>query len=162
MAERRRASLRAGRPQDVDAIAAIWHRGWRDGHLGLVPEELVAARTERSFRGRAAERVGEMTLAEVDGAIAGFVLVSGGEVEQVYVATGHRGSGVADLLLREAERLVAANGHARAWLAVVPGNGRARAFYERNGWRDEGPFLYPAPTGDGPIPLSCRRYTKQV
>jgi ribosomal protein S18 acetylase RimI-like enzyme len=162
VAERRQATLRAGRPQDADAIGAIWHQGWRDGHLGLVPEKLVAARTEQSFRRRAAEWVSEMTLAEVDGAIAGFVLVLGDEVEQVYVATGYRGSGVADLLLHEAERLVAANGHAKAWLAVVPGNGRARAFYERNGWRDEGPFLYPAPTGDGPIPVPCRRYTKQL
>ena len=67
-------------------------------------------------------------------------MVAGAEVEQVYVAAGHRGSGVARLLLAEAERLVAAGGHPRAWLAVVAGNERARRFYAREGWTDEGPF----------------------
>jgi hypothetical protein len=57
-----------------------------DGHLGLVPRELVEARTDESFRARAWERIREMTLAVVDGAIAGFVLVVDDEVEQVYVS----------------------------------------------------------------------------
>ena len=34
------------------------------------------------------------------------------EVEQIYVAGSHRGSGVADALLAEAERQVGAAGHA--------------------------------------------------
>jgi GNAT superfamily N-acetyltransferase len=40
-------------------------------------------------------------------------MVVGDEVEQVYVAAGHRGSGVAAVLLAEAARRVAANGHRR-------------------------------------------------
>lgn len=155
-------TLRRGRPGDADTLAEIWHRGWRDGHLGLVPQELVEARTQASFRERVARRAGEMTVAVVEGALAGFVLVVGDEVEQVYVDGAYRGTGVADVLLREAERLVRAGGHARAWLAVVPGNGRARAFYERHAWRDEGELLYSAPTEKGPIPVPCRRYAKQV
>jgi ribosomal protein S18 acetylase RimI-like enzyme len=60
----------------------------------------------------------------------------------------------------EAERQVRANGYSKAWLAVVAGNARARAFYERTGWRGEGPFDYAAATEDGPIAVPCRRYTK--
>jgi CubicO group peptidase (beta-lactamase class C family) len=41
--------LRPARPEDAPAIAAIWHLGWRDGHLGNVPAELTAARRENSF-----------------------------------------------------------------------------------------------------------------
>jgi GNAT superfamily N-acetyltransferase len=154
--------LRPGEEQDAGAVADIWRLGWRDAHLGLVPNELVAVRTEESFRVRAAERVSEMTVAVVDGALAGFVLVVGDEVEQVYVAASHRGTGVADALMREAERQVRANGHGTAWLAVVAGNARARAFYERAGWRDEGPFDYSAASEEGPIAVPCCRYTKDV
>jgi GNAT superfamily N-acetyltransferase len=82
-------------------------------------------------------------VAEVDGEIAGFVMVSGDEVEQVYAAAGHLGSGVAAILLTEAARRVA-NGHRRAWLAVATGKARARRFYERQGRVDEGRFDYPA------------------
>jgi GNAT superfamily N-acetyltransferase len=162
MAGETRVTLRRGDPRDAGEIAEIWRLGWRDGHLGLVPEELVEARTEESFRVRAAERVGEMTVAVVDGDVAGFVLVADDEVEQVYVDASHRGTGIADMLLGEAERQVRENGHAEGWLAVVAGNARARAFYERRGWRDEGPFDYIAGGAGEPIAVPCRRYTKDV
>ena len=82
------------------------------------------------------------------------------EVEQVYVSALHRGTGVAAVLMAEAERRVRENGHRKAWLAVVAGNARARAFYERTGWHDEGPFDYTAAAEDGPITVPCHRYTK--
>jgi GNAT superfamily N-acetyltransferase len=94
--------------------------------------------------------------------VAGFVMVSRDEVEQVYVSAAHRGSGVAGVLLTEAERQVRAGGHDTAWLAVVAGNARARRFYERSGWVDDGMFNYPAPHEDGPIPVPCHRYVKRV
>jgi GNAT superfamily N-acetyltransferase len=155
-------SLRPATPEDADAVAEIWRLGWRDGHEGLVPQELVDARTDESFHTRAADRVGDTTVAVVDGAIAGFVMVVDDEVEQVYVSAPHRGTGVAGALLEEAERQVRANGHSEAWLAVVAGNARARAFYERRGWRDDGPFVYAAATESGPIDVPCHRYTKSV
>jgi GNAT superfamily N-acetyltransferase len=127
-----------------------------------VPEELVEARTPDSFRTRARERVTESTVAVVDGDVAGFVMVVGDEVEQVYVSAAHRGKGVADALMSEAERQVRANGYSQGWLAVVAGNARARAFYERCGWSDEGPFDYAAASGTGPIVVPSHRYTKVV
>ncbi|PRX46603.1 ribosomal protein S18 acetylase RimI-like enzyme [Prauserella shujinwangii] len=157
-----RIELRPARPEDAGAIAEIWCAGWSDGHRGNVPDELAAARTEESFRARAPRRVGDAAVAVVAGEVAGFVMVVGDEVEQVYVAAAHRGGGVAAALLDEAERRVAASGHDQAWLAVVPGNARARRFYERRGWTDEGPFEHAAEGPDGPITVPCRRYTKQV
>jgi GNAT superfamily N-acetyltransferase len=154
--------LRPGRPEDAGSVAEIWRAGWRDGHLGFVPDELVAARDEASFRTRATERVADTTVAVVDGRVAGFVMVVDDEVEQVYVSAHQRGSGVADTLLREAERQVGAAGHSRAWLAVVAGNGRARRFYERNGWSDDGLFDHRAPGPDGPITVPAHRYVKDV
>ncbi|HEY4569787.1 MAG TPA: GNAT family N-acetyltransferase [Kribbella sp.] len=155
-------TLRPAVADDADAVAAIWYAGWRDGHLGHVPEELVAVRTEESFWTRAAQRVADTTVAVVGDEIAGFVMVVGDEVEQVYVSRDHRGSGVAGTLLSEAERQVKAGGHSEAWLAVATGNERARRFYERNSWTDGGAFDYPANVGSGTLPVPCHRYVKQV
>jgi GNAT superfamily N-acetyltransferase len=154
--------LRPARAEDAGAIATIWESGWRDGHLGQVPDALVAIRTQESFRLRAAERVGDTTVAQVDDEVAGFVMVVGDEVEQVYVSAAHRGSGIAAVLLDEAERLVAARGHSMAWLAVVPGNARARRFYERRGWIDDGPFNYLVGHPGGVADVPCHRYVKPV
>ncbi|WP_344180805.1 GNAT family N-acetyltransferase [Kribbella lupini] len=155
------AGLRPATPADADAVAAIWYTGWHDGHDGNVPEELTAVRTKDTFWTRAAERVAETTVATVGQAVAGFVIVSGDEVEQVYVSTDHRGSGIAGVLLTEAERQVAEAGHPAAWLAVATGNGRARRFYERSGWTDDGPFDYQAAVDGGTIAVPCHRYVKK-
>lgn len=157
-----RVTLRAATPGDAPAIADVWWRGWRDGHLGNVPDALVRDRTEASFGVRALPRTADTVVAIVDGAVAGFVMVVDDEVEQVYVAAAHRGGGVAAALLDEAERHVARDGHERAWLAVVPGNARARRFYERRGWRDDGLFEYSAAGGEGPIRVPAHRYVKRV
>jgi GNAT superfamily N-acetyltransferase len=155
--------IRRAEPGDAAAIAEIWHAGWRDGHLGHVPDALVAVRTDESFRVRAAGRVADTSVAVAGGEVAGFVMVDGDEVEQVFVAARHRGTGVAGELLREGERRVAAAGHPEAWLAVVAGNERARRFYEREGWRDAGPFAYDARVEDGTtVPVPCHRYVKRL
>jgi GNAT superfamily N-acetyltransferase len=154
--------MRPGTGADAPVVASIWFRGWRDGHEGQVSDELVSARTEASFRLRASQRVADTTVATVDGAVAGFIMVVEDEVEQVYVARDHRGTGVAAALLARAEEIVAANGHESAWLAVVPGNARARRFYERNGWTDTGLIEYPAATADGSVSTSAHRYDKRI
>jgi len=155
-------SLRPATAPDAEAVAPIWHRGWQQAHLGNVPEELTAARTERSFWTRARERVPQTTIAEVDGQLAGFIMVVDDELEQVYVDEAHRGTGVAAVLLAEAERQIRAGGHPTAWLAVVAGNEPARRFYAKHGWIDEGPFAYRASAAAGPITVPARRYTKAV
>ncbi|HWM72632.1 MAG TPA: GNAT family N-acetyltransferase [Nocardioides sp.] len=154
--------IRPATADDAAAVARIWEAGWRDAHLGNVPDELVRVRTSETFRTRAAERVADTAVATVGDEVAGFVMVADDEVDQVYVDQSHRGGGVAGLLLAEAERLVAAGGHARAWLAVATGNRRARRFYERQGWTDNGAFQHQAPVGDGSIAVPCHRYVRPV
>lgn len=154
--------IRPAQPADSGQIATIWYEGWRDGHLGHTPDALLAARSPESFAQRAAERVADTTVAVVGDEVAGFVMVVGDEVEQVYVSGRHRGTGIANVLLTEAERLVAAGGHDIAWLAVATGNSRARRFYERQGWSDAGAFDYAAYGDEGPIPVPCHRYEKPV
>jgi putative acetyltransferase len=142
-------------------VAEIWHEGWHDAHAGHVPGGLAAARTLPAFRERVEAAVPVTTVAVADGEVAGFVMVVGDEVEQVFVGRAHRGTGIAEVLLEEAERQVAA-AYDVAWLAVVVGNTRARRFYERRGWADAGDLPYEVTAAGETFVSPCRRYTKQV
>lgn len=153
--------LRPAGPGDVDAIAAVWHAGWADGHLGHVPAALAAHRGLDDFRRRVPSRLAGTTVALLGGRVVGFVTVHADEVEQVYVARAARGSGIADALLARAEREAARRAPV-VWLAVASGNARARRFYERNGWADSGALEYAAEVEGGTLAVACRRYTKRV
>ena len=145
------------------AIAEIWRRGWADGHLGNVPDALVAIRTPETFQARTVEGLGAH-----DG--------RGGRGDRGRVRHGgrrrgragvrrrqpHRGSGVAGVMLGRGRAAGGGGGVREAWLAVAPGNARARRFYERSGWSDAGMFDYLASSADGPIPVPCHRYIKAV
>ena len=155
--------VRPATDADVPVVAEIWHAAWLDAHLGNVPDRLVEIRTPESFLVRTAPRVADTTVAEVESRIAGFVVVGGDEVEQLFVDRRHRGTGIAAELLGAGERRIASAGYEVAWLAVVPGNARARRFYERQGWSDDGPFDYQAGLEDGgTIGVPCHRYTKPL
>jgi len=157
--------LRPATADDVDAIGSLFHQGWHDVHPGHVPDGLTERRTPEAFHDRVAQRVAqtdETTVAEVDGTIAGFIMVSGDEAEQVYVDRAFRGSGIAAILLTEAERQIGADGHDVAWLAVVRGNDRAQAFYAKQGWVDEGDVDYPVSALGEEFISPCRRLTKRV
>jgi len=157
--------LRPATADDVDAIVAVFHQGWHDVHPGRVPDGLTERRTPEAFHERVSARVAETdetTVADVDGTVAGFIMVSGDEAEQVYVDRAFRGSGVAALLLTEAERQIAAGGYDVAWLAVVRGNERAQAFYAKQGWIDEGDFDYPVTALGESFISPCRRFTKRL
>jgi GNAT superfamily N-acetyltransferase len=157
--------LRPATADDVEAVTAVFHQGWHDVHPGRVPDGLTERRTPEAFRDRVSQRIAETdetTVAEVDGVVAGFIMVSDDEAEQVYVDRAFRGTTVAALLLTEAERQIAAAGHDVAFLVVVRGNDRARAFYARQGWTDEGDVDYPVQALGQDFISPCRRFTKRV
>src|SRR6478735_657881 len=154
--------IRPAQADDMAAVADIWHRAWHVGHAGRVPDGLTAARTLEAFHARTPSRVADTTVAEVDGELVGFTMVAGDEVEQVFVDPRSHGTGVAAPLLAAAEQQVAAAGHDVAWLAVVVGNARARAFYEKHGWHDVGDLPYEVSAGGTPYVSPCRRYEKDV
>jgi GNAT superfamily N-acetyltransferase len=154
--------LRPAVPEDMAAVADIWHAAWHVAHPGHVPDGLTAARTLEAFHERTPSRVADTTVAEADGRVVGFIMIDHDEVEQVFVDPDLHGSGIAAPLLAEAERQVVAAGYDVAWLAVVVGNARARAFYEKHGWSDAGYLPYEV-TALGEHYISpCRRYEKDV
>jgi GNAT superfamily N-acetyltransferase len=154
-------TLRPAAPDDVAVIADVWYRGWGDGHLGHVPERLLPHRDAASFLRRVPERLANTTLASIDGRSVGFVTLCDDELEQLYVDASARGSGVAVMLIRHAERTIGER-FERAWLAVATGNARARRFYAREGWADVGAFDYLAQVEGGTIAVPSHRYEKHV
>jgi ribosomal protein S18 acetylase RimI-like enzyme len=153
--------LRAGTADDVDAIADVWHRAWRDGHLGHVPDALLVHRGVESFRRRVPERLSATTVATIESVIVGFVMVRSDELEQLFVSESARGSGAAVALIRHGESIIREH-FGLAWLAVATGNARARRFYEREGWSDAGPFDYQAQVVGGSFSVPCHRYEKRL
>jgi GNAT superfamily N-acetyltransferase len=154
-------TIRPAGAADMAAVADLWHEGWHSGHAGHVPEGLTALRTLEAFHERTPARVADTTVGIGDsGELLGFVMVVGDEVEQVFVGPAGRGTGLAAVLLAEAEKQVAAGGHAQAWLAVVAGNARARRFYEKCGWVDKGDLPYDVTAGGRTWTSPCRRYVK--
>jgi putative acetyltransferase len=153
------ASLRPAGDADVGAIASIWHDAWHDAHDAHVPAGLVDDRPLLYFTGRAPDLIARSTIAEDASGIVGFVTVSDDELDLLFVAVRARGSGVAGALLTDGERQIAAR-FDTAWLEVVTGNARARAFYARQGWRDTGPADHMVDTSGGRVLVASHHYEK--
>ena len=74
----------------------------------------------------------QVTVAETSGRIVGFIAVSGGWVEQLYLDPGWAGQGIGSRLLAQATA-----GMSHVKLHCFRANTGARRFYERHGFRAE-------------------------
>jgi putative acetyltransferase len=153
------ASLRPADDADIVAIASLWHDAWHDAHDAHVPAGLVDERPLHYFTGRVPGLIDRTTVAEDQTGVVGFVTVDGDELDLLFVAARGRGSGIAGELLAHGEQQIAAR-FDTAWLEVVTGNGRARSFYARQGWRDTGPADRVIETSPGPTVVPQHRYEK--
>jgi ribosomal protein S18 acetylase RimI-like enzyme len=155
-------SVRTAVGSEIDLLAEIWYQGWQDAHERIVPAALARLRTRASFQERLASALPDVRVAGPDGAPVGFCMVKGEELYQMYVAPEARGTGVAAVLVADAEARLAKRGVEVAWLACAVGNDRAARFYEKCGWRRAGTVSYqPDAAGDVP-PLQVWRYEKRL
>jgi GNAT superfamily N-acetyltransferase len=147
-------TVRPAVPEDVDAVADVHVRSWRWAYADLLPDDLLAGlraedrvpqwqrRIESADPGRA------LLLADMDGAVVGFVAVGAGreqvggpevgELMAIYVVPAVAGTGTGRALHDAGLAWLMDRGfnHARLW--VLSSNARARGFYERMGWRADG------------------------
>ena len=91
---------------------------------------------------------------------AGFCIVKGDELYQLFVSAPSRGSGAAAALIADAEARLAESGVETAWLACAIGNERAARFYEKCGWTRVGTMLNRLDTSTGQFPLEVWRFEK--
>jgi GNAT superfamily N-acetyltransferase len=155
-------TVRAAAAADLDVLAQIWLDGWRDAHLAIVPAELARHRTLDSFKTRLAAALDDVRVADGNGATVGFVMVRGDELYQFYVARTARGTGLAGLLMADAERELTRRGVDIAWLSCAIGNDRAARFYEKCGWRRAGVMTDHSVIEGGTFPIETWRYEKSL
>ena len=127
-------TLRPPVPEDASAIAdvltAAGVAAW-GGFLG-------AERVERATRGT--EQPADLVAVDAEG-VVGFVAwdAATGEILRLYTHPRAWGGGAGRALLDCALDALREAGFRQAWLNTEERNERGRRFYERHGWRVEGP-----------------------
>jgi len=145
--------LRAVDPAEHDALAAMWHAAWHDGHAAIVPPGLVALRQLADFKTRMPGIAPLARTAGPKGAPLGFCAVRKDELYQLFVADKARGTGLAARLLADGEARLREGGYAEGFLDCQPDNIRALRFYQRLGWSIDSPALVTLETASGGFEL---------
>jgi GNAT superfamily N-acetyltransferase len=144
---------------DVDDLARINIETWRATYTGIVPQARIDQMDLATYRQRWVDSVsltrpGVGTfVAEIRGCPAAYAIggpyrpqddaapeaVEGlGELYAIYVDPPLQGIGAGVAVHDALLRWLAEQGYAEAALWVLVANERARAWYERRGWRDDG------------------------
>jgi ribosomal protein S18 acetylase RimI-like enzyme len=154
--------VRSADATEIDHLARLWCDAWHEAHAPLVPAELTRLRTLESFRERLLAALPGIRVAGPLGAPIGFCALKGEELYQLFVSREAHGSGVAALLIADAEARLAERGVDTAWLACAVGNDRAARFYEKSGWRLAGTVVNRIETSIGEYPLEVWRFEKRL
>jgi GNAT superfamily N-acetyltransferase len=169
-----RVAIRPADLQDVEAITLVHVESWRAAYRGLLPQHLLDGLSvpRRADGWREILRSGEgHTLVAVEsetGRVGGFLNVgssrdedaglSVGELRALYLLQEWWNAGTGGQL-HEAGLGLLQREFAEATLWVLDGNERARAFYARRGWRDDGT----SKTDDrGDVVLTEVRYRRRL
>lgn len=139
----RSPSIRPATIADVPGVASMIGCYWQfEGIAGF-----DAARVQATLTRLLAEpRWGACWLAEIDGVACGYLIATimlsiefGGpmaEIDELWLAPERRGEGLGRALLQTAEQALAARGCTQVALLLGSGNGTARDFYHRLGYRE--------------------------
>ncbi|WP_066799400.1 GNAT family N-acetyltransferase [Sphingomonas soli] len=144
-------------PDDLPAIDALFRESFHAtfGHL-YAPEDAAAFYDQFTPEAWAAEFAQpdlRFHVAEDGEGLAGFCKISDlelpaqtsartMELRQLYLAERAKGSGAAQALMEWAIGQARARGAGEIWLSVYIDNHRARRFYERYGFEDQGPYKF--------------------
>ena len=137
--------------EDAAALARLYVSTRRIAYAPFYPAEALAAMSVPEETERWCIRIQDpawQTVLSVDSedTLAGFVHyghndtmdADTGEIEFLYVATQHQGTGLGKQLIELGEAGLAAMGFTTATLWCYEGNTPARDFYARRGWSPDG------------------------
>jgi GNAT superfamily N-acetyltransferase len=148
-------TVRSSTAADARAIATVRVQTWRIAYAHLLDAGLLRRldvereallRAARWDENHADPRRYEL-VAERDGAVVGWAsggpgregdLPDAGELYAIYALPHAWSTGVGRALLLASEVRLHRAGYRRAFLWHLAGNARAAAFYERNGWVEDG------------------------
>ncbi|AOZ73413.1 hypothetical protein BK816_01645 [Boudabousia tangfeifanii] len=152
--------VRQARLEDAPGVAGVHLAAWQEAYRGLLPDELLDARTLAGQTAKWELAIGrtlgqewrsggapvpwdEFLVAEVSGRVVGWIVVGSprdlvgeslGELKGIYVHPEFFGAGVGRLLLARGEEALLRHGCVEAFLWVLAGNERAAGFYRAHGW----------------------------
>ena len=145
--------MRRAVADDATAIADVHVRAWQTAYRGLVADEVldrltVEGRARKELLAAEGEAPGT-TVAELDGAIAGFCTIvtpsrdddappGTAEIPAIYVHPARQRRGVGAALLDGALDGLGQRDWERVTLWVIAANAPARAFYARFGFAPDG------------------------
>jgi GNAT superfamily N-acetyltransferase len=155
-------TIRDAELSELEPLAMIWFDGWQDAHARIVPADLARLRTLQSFEERLRAALAGVRVAGVAGAPVGFYYLKSAELYQFYVSSAARGTGVAALLMADAEARLGELSVPTAWLACAIGNDRAARFYEKCGWLRTGTVTDNVDVPGGTFALQVWRYEKSL
>ena len=140
-------TVRPATVADAPAMGQLVVRAWQAAYRGQMPDDylngLRAEERAAYWDGvlRREDRRGVILVAERDGEVVGFAAAGpspdpqgAGELYAINVDSDHWGGGAGRALLGAAQAELDRMGFAESVLWVLPGNARARRFYERAGW----------------------------
>lgn len=167
--------VRRANPDDADGIAAVHVRSWQGAYYGLVPQEYLDQLdpADRVERWRRAVRTTDWSRGGVMVALAGAQVVGFtafgptrdadenlervGEVRSIYLLPHAWGNGFGRRLMAAAVEHLSRAGYAQATLWVLQSNDRARLFYAKSGWAEDGAVQQDDSRG---FPLTEVRYRR--
>ncbi|MGO4523228.1 N-acetyltransferase family protein [Microvirga sp. 2MCAF35] len=121
--------MRSAEAEDIPALAAIAERSYRSAFADILEQDVLAGRDAAYFAERFTASWQRMLVALSSGSPIGFLLMTDGHIDMLFMDPDASGKGGGALLLREAEAQGAKS------LECFHDNHAARRFYERHGWR---------------------------
>ena len=115
--------------EDIPALATIAERSYRAAFAGILEPEVLEGRNAAFFAERFASSWERMLIALSHEELIGFLLMTDGHIDMLFMDPDAGGKGRGALLLAEAEARGAKS------LECFRDNHGARRFYERHGWR---------------------------
>lgn len=121
--------VRSARIEDIPALATLAERSYRRAFAGILEQDVLTGRNAAFFAERFVSSWERMLVARERETPVGFLLMTDGNIDMLFMDPDASGRGGGALLLRQAEILGAKS------LECFRDNYNARRFYERQGWR---------------------------
>jgi len=127
-------TIRPATPEDAEAVAGVLTAAGVAAWSAFLGEDRIV----EANRGRT--QPADLVAVDDEG-VAGFVAwdAATGEILRLYTHPRAQGQGMGRALLDRALDALRQAGRTQAWLNTEERNEGARRFYERHGWREEGP-----------------------
>jgi ribosomal protein S18 acetylase RimI-like enzyme len=158
-------TIRSATLSDAAAIGEVHVASWQAAYAGLIPADFLAGLSASSRAASWARLIGDGTgqvlVAENDGVVVGFAAYGDGRLYALYLLSEYWGRGLGRQLHDLVVAGLAAAGHDSAVLWVLSTNERAKAFYVRQGWVDDG-ATQTETIDEGRVTLEERRFRRSL